>query len=909
MKALLLAFLLIILTLLGWLYVSDVKELDSELQTRISESYNRQVYVLNEKKWTTFPLPDGTESLKIVTNADIPASLVTTPIDSWRYSIEYQLIKADGSVFQTFEYNFQATLNKFKDPRYKKPVTASFYFDPSLLPTDGKVIVINFDGLPDISAIRVRIKSKDTILQNILFRASIKETIPDYRQRFLWARMSQDKKEFKAKGNVYPPELLLEKEIHNLLTETDIPLGPTGITGADYVSRTLYVSKDIDLDVVPPPILPSGLFVDSIVHGVIPLPEGANTIRLIFSNAGLGLDPPIGSKITINWSGRTAQERAQYDLVWLGKEIQWAHSFDGGMLEISANTQLIVRAINLTKSVEITPLPLYIRSFISDNNNAVQFKINHINQLSTPFRVDLRYLFPQKTGAPNTPIVDYSLLDKKDATLKTGQILVDSLRTQKYRIQLLSHAPTEAKKQEVATGNSILIYKNQRGDYIAGFLKATQYSEAPIKDVSLHELLKNKHFNNTSDGDPGLKTLISHYVTLLGGQVFSSYERIAADPFNQRVSNFAPYYFLLPDNVAAIKFTSEQPVLITAFNRPSNLERRASVPEDFYHDDPKRVQLPAWFNLKPIDYEKLLLNNRSILLTTQHRPTEDKEDLLTGNYVWEQYHPQGQWLGRNLLTPIEDFSYLHENALPSTFQTVLARKKTGIILKGVGGVSVVQPTLAYTQLQNSSVPITLFVDGKQQFSGEVNNKTGEILLPPMKVGLHHFYIATKSDATFYINYVAATPSGKLKRLVNYLDKKGLTFAYKKEAFGEEILTARLYAPYKNTARTVVQVSVEAVKNQSVGPLQYWSFLDRIFDIRPNPENGIFVLGTDGQMVDAGELFSIPLGEDIPPGVYKVHMRLLEGAPGYISLARVTRGDVEERKIFIQPEVRNVQQSN
>lgn len=812
-------FVAVLLAGIVWMFYGNVKELPNiEFLKKIAESTTSVVYVLDENKWTEFPLPTGTNAVKIVTNADLQADMDIKHTDSFRYAITYQLIHKNGRVIQENEYHFIATLEKYINHRFSKPITAAFYVDPSLIPTDAKVAVLNFQGMPNVSSLRVRAKSKDPSLKKIVFRISVKENVAESKLGYLWLRMDPDQKTILAKGNIYSQELLFENEIRNLLTTHSKPLGPSGIPKKDYVSRTMYVFKEPIGNEFPPPILPSGVFIDEIVHGVIPLPEGNNSVRLILTSAGLGKDPAIESNINIRWIGRSTQERFIYPLVWKGKEISWDHDFRGGMIEITAAGHLIARAYLVgKKTVDITPLPLYVRTYVSNQNSPIQYKINHIDNQPTLFRINLSFLMSSQKNGTKIPQAHYSLLDKTNAVLKTGVLQFDSLG-----------------------------------------------AEAP-----------------------------------------SNYDRVTNDLFEKRVSNSAAYYFSFPQEVAAIKFSSDQPILLDAYNRPHDLVREIKVPEDSYLDNPAQLRQPAWYALKPVDYEMLLLTNRTVLLTKQYKPTEDIPDLLKGNYMWEDYHPTGNWFGRNLLTPIENLSLLREDALPSVYQTIVTNKDTMIHFHGVDGLNVIAPNIIYTRQETSIRPLHVYVDGILYYRGVLTGTSGEIRIPALNVGPHHLKIESDANATFYINYGSFAPNGVLKRLVNKLDKE-LVFDYEKNNTMEEVLSIRYYVPDATTTRSLIAVHVDGSPQQNIGPLRSLSFLNRQFDIRPNPDGAIFVLGAGGQKVDRGEFFAIPLGEDIPPGKYRVHVSLVKGSPGYVSLSRLMPGTFEERKIHIEQEVQNVQ---
>lgn len=806
---------LIILIGLGvFLFHNERKPLSLAKATMIGEATTGIIYVLDSRKWTEFPLPKGARALKMVTTADIPSSLTISPQDNFRYAIEYELVDEDGHGFQNHEHHFMATLKQYKDPRFDKPITTSFYLDNENVPSDASVFMLNLEGMKRIAYLRVRLKSKDPRIINVGFRSSVKEELAQSKQGYIWLRMEQNEKSMRAKGNIYPPELLFENEVRNLLSEQDKPLGPAGIPGKDYHSKTIYILREPSGDEIPPPIIPYGVYMNKVVHGVVPLPEGNHVVRLVFESAGLGNEPAIGSKIKIRWIGRSAEERVDYSVTWTGKATRWEHQLQGGMLDMSSMGSLIAHPylINNKKTENISPSPLYVRTYVTQKGLPVQYKINHVRDVKTLFRINLSFVMPSQGKGVHTPKPRYMILDKHGVTLKEGALLLNPLP--------------------------------------------------------------------------------------------SNYDRNAVDPFNFNISTSTPYFFSLPDNVATIKFISEEPVLLDAYNRPENLIRELKVPEDLYQDDPTKIFQPSWFSLKPIDAGKLLLSNRSVLVIKQHQIPEDNLEVLKGNYDWEDFHPNGDWLGRNILTPLPFYGVPKKEALPNFFEKIEANKTISLNFCGDKGARVIEPNLIYMRSKSKSSLLSIDVDGKFFYKNLMTGTSGEMHLPALSVGRHSVKLVTDANETFYINKVILSRGGLLKRLVNKLDKE-LTFDFIKRSIVDDIISIRYYVPYGTLSRTTLSVQIDKPEEEKINALRSNTFFNRTFDVRPNPSERATILNNNDQRVEKGELFFIPLGEDVPPGKYRVHVKLIKGNPGYISISHIMPGDFEGRGVFMEPELRNV----
>lgn len=394
--------------------------------------------------------------------------------------------------------------------------------------------------------------------------------------------------------------------------------------------------------------------------------------------------------------------------------------------------------------------------------------------------------------------------------------------------------------------------------------------------------------------------------TILIYKPASIYERVVGDVNGMILSDPSTYYFSLPANVAKIRFKSDNPAMVVAYNRPADLVHLVKVPESSYVSDLDDWNQPAWFPVRPVEYQGLILGNRSMLITLQHRPPEDKPDLMAGRYLWEDYHPQGAWLARHLFTPIEDMGLMREEAFPSIYRLLISDKEQGVNLRAIHGVSYVMPGLAYFRQGKTPFEIKFFVDGKLHFKTMANGNQGEIQLPALSVAHHSIKVSTSSPAKFYLNYSEPQPGALLKRLGNRLGKKNMSFVYERTSHCEETLSLRLHVPFGVQERSIILMRMKNITPIPFEPLTGWSFWLRRYDVRPDRDYRVPVMGTNGEMVDRGQSFFIPLGAELPPGKYRLYFTLEQGSEGYLTMSRVTPGIFRERKIYQESEVRNVE---
>ncbi|MDX8405203.1 MAG: hypothetical protein R8K50_03540 [Mariprofundus sp.] len=816
--------LLLMVTLVGYMAWQQFKPmlstagLDSDVQKRIALSVRSPVYVLDRERWTEFNIPKATPVLRVVTNATLPSAPGFNPAMRWSFSLQYQFIDSAGNVVLQRDYAYRTGARQYKDPESGAVFTSSFYLEPELMPADGHVVSLNLATLPDVTRMRVKLLQADPQILDVAFRAYIQERVPEFRIAHRWLRLSDEQKAGLAKGNVYDQELLGQTEIKNLLRYKEHPLGPTGIAGDAYHSRTLYVMRDYDGEVEALPVRPAGLFVDGYTHGTIALPEGGGKLRLQFIPSA---QPPLaGSAIQLRWFGRLLAERSQVDVRWRGGMTEFKGEWRGGLLEVIAEGGLAVRAF-LTQAgqpeQEITPPAMYLRAYVAD----VEYAVDHVGNQATPFRVDLRQALP--AGQLAGPVhADYQLLDAQGGVLASGVV-----------------AATTA---------------------------------------------------------------------------FSLYERIQPDVLAMRLTDPSSYYFSLPASVHAIRLHADKPLLFSAYTRPRALLRQSRVPEDAYLADNGMNRQFSWFALKPKQFQSLIMNHQTMLLATQYRPPQDNPDMLAGRYQWQDFHPQGDWLGRNLFTPIEDVGPQHERALAATYQPLPQGRENLLTLKAEAGIRTVQPRLAYFQRQNRPITVRLYVDGALYYQGRVAGSDGEIVLPALTVGKHRVSVQSSAGAEFYLNHTAARRGSLLKRLANRFEGKTLHFIYQHSAAEEETVALRLYTPAGKRGRSQIRVWLEAPEKRMIGPMRSWSFSGRRFDVRPQTLTGSRVTGSGQQrasvaghrraITDQGQPFFISLAGDLPPGNYRLHVALEGGPGGYLLLSRIVPGLVAERRVMFEQELRD-----
>lgn len=371
----------------------------------------------------------------------------------------------------------------------------------------------------------------------------------------------------------------------------------------------------------------------------------------------------------------------------------------------------------------------------------------------------------------------------------------------------------------------------------------------------------------------------------------SLYDSLANDHTGARLSDPSTYYFLLPANVTSLRLRGvdeDEPVLVAVHSRPLDLPHRYRAPEDQFDFDAQGKRISAWFPLKPENHVQLLADNASVLLTVQPRPAKDNPELLTGRYVWEDFHPLGDWKGRLLLTPQEPGTPFRSEALPSSYQDIVPNRDITVMVPAYEGLRTITPRLMWVRPRETPASFSLYVDGRLHQQGRLAGRHGEIELAPLGVGRHRLRLVSEAGGKLFLNHLEPSSPVYLKRLANQLEDT-LVFVVARTTYCEETLSVSLFQPSDRRVRSRLRVEVRGPAPGRLTPLSAWLFTLREFDVRPERRDAVAVFSTQDALTDAGQSFYLPFPAGAPKGLYRITIRLHSGPGGHILLSRLTPG--------------------
>ncbi len=388
-------------------------------QLRLAASYSSIGYVLDREQWTRFPVNPALQSIRLVSNATIPADAAVGGTDvEWGYAIQIQFLDRKHRILRDHVHYYRSKVTWFEDRRFSGPITSSFFIDPKMQPTDGRVSLISLRGLPEVASIRVRIAAMDPGVRDVVLRVYAPERVPEHKLAAAWSRLSPEQRKSLARGNVYDIDLLTEEERKNLVRRRWVGVGPAGVAGQHYRIRKIYTFRDIEGIELAQPVPPFGLYLSDTRHGVIPIPDGGGHVLLRFE--GMDIDDDAAGLLKLRWMDPGGRVFRTFEEKWKGTRHLVEMDLDAGTLEIVSNREGAVRVFVMRhgQQQEITPSYPYLAIYLT-GEESVRFGVHHVQGQPTVMRFDVRRVWLE--GAPDACSgVDYRLLDRSGRELARG---------------------------------------------------------------------------------------------------------------------------------------------------------------------------------------------------------------------------------------------------------------------------------------------------------------------------------------------------------------------------------------------------------------------------------------------------------------------------------------------------------
>jgi hypothetical protein len=374
----------------------------------------------------------------------------------------------------------------------------------------------------------------------------------------------------------------------------------------------------------------------------------------------------------------------------------------------------------------------------------------------------------------------------------------------------------------------------------------------------------------------------------------SLYDRVTEDP-TMILSDANKIYFILSENVKKIRFSSEGPFLLTAYNRPPELPRNYNIPADYYtYESPEESLRRSWFYLQPINADLLDQKGEHILFNIQPKPIEIDQTMLSGVYEWEELFPEGKWTSLYAFVPKDLHAPRPSQAQQVTYSPLPHSGTETLVFQGLAGTKVVRPKLAYFKINESPEPLVLHADGKEILNERILGSQGEVELPPLSVGKHVLNMDSSSTIKFFISHATEKSEFYLKRQLLFLEKGKTKFTYEKKDKEAAILTLYVFGiPQKQNKITLTLHGPASTENTLFPD---YSIRQKIYDVHFVGDPVVF-LGSPKDAYVSSEPIFIKLAEDISPGAYSLTLETSE--PAYVLFSQLRPGFHNKRSIVVE----------
>ena len=859
--------------------------------------------LLTEDDWVEFQIIEAANTFRLYTNAaldsiDAPDYDLENSRVGWKYAIHYELLDADRNLIRESDYHFRSTIRKMMDDDTGESIYPLFFGQSGFVSTQTRTMQIPLHATQERAAIiRIRLVSSDVEIKEVVARAVSRIPRKNFDQQQTWNRLSPTRRESLSKYCVFDHHLLTETERHSLMRWKWVKCATVG----ESERRFLFFIGDIDDQDVRGEQIPDGLYVDARSLATMPIPEGQANVRLEFErldqmnpelnngdHAEDGSDRALSDEsVEVSWYGIKSTERSSQTCKLGPGTISIAVPTNGGLIEFKPTTNLVVRAFwqplddraakvaaawsshskffvnKEADHLEITPRPSFVRTWLVDKQ-PLDFQVSHLASQATPVRLQIRYPYGEF----------FNSLPIQEAT-------------------------------------------DQR---------------TTVKSTLTWDLL-NRQAEIVDSGVINISPEISVY------------DRLSINGKNELISDVSEVFLQLPPEVKTLRMRADDNrILVNASVRPPGMPRTVRVPEDSHSFLRRNSDNRTWFGIKPVESMALIRENRSFVVGTQVRPPQDPgDDLLNrqatdqhkvtnvDNVVdaagsslqsqtpaplkWERFVPAGKWIGRQMLVPQEVESSLEiaedSGDLPLTtwFELPAGEAKQLTPFEAEFGVRLPKPKLVFAG-EKAPGWITVLVDGKEFSRERFLSVRGEMDLSDLAIEPDAaIEVCSEFDARFFLTGMkVANAACFLKRTAQRIDHGQLEFSYTKRTAGEEQLTLRLFRAAKEVKQTdnesadiesrcKISVTIEVPEHAVVTkptPMPDCTVTKKIYDLRQMDEAKSVLLGQAG-LLDVGHLCFIKLGEDLPPGEYKICVDRIDGAMDGLVLLYQNR--VEEPNEF------------
>lgn len=527
--------------------------------------------------------------------------------------------------------------------------------------------------------------------------------------------------------------------------------------------------------------------------------------------------------------------------------------------------------------------------------------------VTLPVDYDGSYRLEIQSADPLVTDVNVSLAHQRNQDLETRQQLLTGTAPrltwtgdlEPGLLQLIPSAPVTVRLFDVSTGADVTPDKRYLQAHPVAADQPVRFALDPDSAEPQPVRLDVRTFSHPQRAGSGSDPRVRLEIRAADGTVLQSFEQsiTPAPSFYQRFSQQAPdsgvsegqsLFLEASPGAAEVAVISNTPVLVTGYTRLASLPLVRALPESRRPWQSYGDRVPSWFLMNPVATEAS--GQGPVSLQWFFQPIERNEALLSGQYDWQGLDIQGSSLQRDVLFPHQLSGPLRDTAVGSVFRALPGGPVSLELVPPSPGLPF-RPELIYQRTGAQPTTITVLKDGAVWLRRGIAGRTGRFSLPVVAPG--QYRIEVQGDGQWFLNHNRPpVGTGYLQRSVYSLDGAGLTFELDKTE-AREVVNFDVVAP-PGVDRFAVEVAV-AADRRATGLLTDYSVLKRRFELEVQ-ERTTLVLGTQSQPAAAPMSVALPLGEDMPPGRYRISVRA-DRAGGLVSAYTVREGQRQTYRFF------------
>jgi hypothetical protein len=381
------------------------------------------VFWLDGQQDITFNLPANAEQVRLMFTPS--AELLIG-----QYSIDYQVLDNNGDIISEAQRTFSH--NEDMAMLHDGQLPDRFFDHPSGL-TAGLTSDFFIDNDSDNPIHSIKLKLSAPSGARVAARLSVLERKNERDLPVLWQRMRRDKRTQLLAENIYPPELVPEKQRRTVLKYSWLPVGPEGLAQQDYQSATVFIRKNILFK----PDISASLSNPYMKANIDKVVSFINTPTL--GATGFRCQPEEGKSLA--WLAVLVQDQTLPEQIkslrYSGEALQQIIPLSdmAAFYQITSASGCIVTLVDHQgKTIELEPQVQ--RIYRVNSEQPLSYSLVNMGQNMQPIKLTLRGL--QLSNKTMTPIeVDWQVFSISDELLLTGKFIL-SKQTDNYE-RLVSH--------------------------------------------------------------------------------------------------------------------------------------------------------------------------------------------------------------------------------------------------------------------------------------------------------------------------------------------------------------------------------------------------------------------------------------------------------------------------------------